>query len=142
METALRIIVFQVGTEYFGMEIKRVEGIVENTPMTETTDVYPSDIVGMLNLQSVVVPVWNLYEKLQIKPLAVHGDSCFIILRFNEKWIALPVDGVERYYDVPLQCLRPVPAFALRPETGGSQWIADLDGRLIPILDVERLIGM
>lgn len=96
----------------------------------------------LLNLQSGVVPVWNLYGRLQIKPLAVHGDSCFIILSFCEKWIALPADGVEGYCDVPLQCLRPVPAFALRPEGGGPQWIADLDRRLIPILDVERLIGM
>lgn len=53
--------------------------------------------------------------------------------------MAFPIVKVEQYHDVPSQCLYLAPSILLSTSTRYFQWIARIDGEIIPIFDPEWL---
>lgn len=139
MESVFRIMVFKIGTESFGLEAAKLIRIVKKAETAGMSNVATADTVGVLNWQENVIPVLNLYERFQISPQAKQSGTYFIIVGQNGKQMAFPVDKVEQYYDVPVQCLRPIPSLVVSPGASYFQQIVDLGGRLVLVLEPESL---
>lgn len=138
MKTSRRFIIFQIGINFFGVEIQYVKEIVKNVPMEKCINSF-SEMDGILNMDDCVISVVDLHKKFYTEYLPVCGDVCYIIFILGKKLIAVPVNGVERYCDVTNDCLLPVPVIL---ETGGGQCIQQIinfEGRLIPVLSIELL---
>lgn len=138
MEAVLRIVVFQVGTGYFGIDIRKIQEIVKDIYQTEATDGNSSNIIGLLNIQENVVPILNLHKKFQTKPLLTE-HMYFIIVNIENKLLALPSDGIGQYYDVPFQFLNSLPYLMQTMSTQYIQYIAKIGGMLVPLLNLEWL---
>ena len=109
-----RIIVFQIGDGYFGTEIHNVKEIVQNADMKKCLNPF-SDIVGILNLNRSIIPVVDLHKKFHMGSLPTVGNIFFVVFILEEKMIAVPVDSVEQYYDVPQESMLLLPSI-LRTE--------------------------
>ncbi|GFI47619.1 hypothetical protein IMSAGC019_02945 [Lachnospiraceae bacterium] len=123
---------------FFGAEIHKLKEIVMNTEMEKCAHLY-SGIIGMLKMNNDIIPVVDLHEKFYREPFPISGYSFYAIFILDEKLIAVPVNGVEQYYDVPYECLFSVPMI-LKAERGQFiQQIINLDGRLIPVLSLKNI---
>lgn len=139
MKSVIQIVVFQIGLEHFGMEINRIRKIIRKTEMTEISDVHSRDTIGMMKMVDGMVPIISAHEKLHIEPL--QGNTYFMVIVANEKIVAMPIDKVGNYYNVPVQCLHSVPALVRNTNEQYFHQIADLDGKLVPILNPELLFN-
>lgn len=139
MESIHRIVVFQIGTGYFGMEITQIEGIIQKTNAIVTSSEKTSNVDGILNLHEDMIPILNLHERLGIKPPLVQGIQYFMIISLHKNLIVLPIDKLERRYDVSSQCLCMAPPILLGTSARYFRWVAKIDGRIVPILDPEWL---
>lgn len=67
------------------------------------------------------------------------GLEYFIIVNLENGFLALPCNSIERYCDVPPQCLSPLPYLIRTGSTQYIQQIASIGGVLVPLLDLESL---
>lgn len=138
MEIMLRIVVFQVGTGYFGIDIRKIERIVSAAYQPEAVEDNPSNHRGLLNIRENIVPILNLHEQFQAKPLPA-AHMYYIIVNLENKLLALPSEGIGQYYDVSTQHLYPLPVLIRTESTQYIQHIVHIDDMLIPVLDLEWL---
>lgn len=138
METGLRIVVFRIGTGYFGIDIRKVKEIVSGTDKHETADKYPLNVARILNIHGNAVPMLDLHEKFHIKQKSAVSADIIVISSAN-KLLALPCDEIDRYYDVPFYDLNPLPCLIQNRNTLYFQQSANIDGMLVLLLDSERL---
>lgn len=138
-EAFLKIIVIQIGTVYFGIELEKIKVILKNTDMTMIPVMHSPDITGILNHDGDMIPIVNLYKKMQLKALDLTNISYFMVVSFNQKMIALPVDKIDKYYNVAYTHLNVVPPLLQNPTTRYFHQIIDLDGRLVLMIDLVQL---
>lgn len=84
LKSICRVVVFQIGTGYFGMEITQVEEIIEKTDAIAAPGEKNSNIDGILNLHENMIPILNLHERLRIKPLLSQGARYFMIISLHK----------------------------------------------------------
>lgn len=138
METILRIVIFQVGTGYFGIDIRKIKEIVKVTNTPGASDNAPLTITERIHIHGNVVPILNLYEKFQAKQ-PVTGYTYIIVISSDHKLLALPGDRVDRYCDVPFQDLHPLPYLMQNTNTSYFQQVANVAGIPVLLLNLEWL---
>lgn len=121
------------------MEITRIEEIIKIADAITASSEKTSNVNGIPNLLEDIIPVFNLHERLGVKPLLAQGIQHFIVISLNKKLIAFPIDKVEQHYGIPSQCMCLAPSILLSTSTRYFQWIAKIDGRIVLILDSEWL---
>ncbi|KAF0109446.1 MAG: purine-binding chemotaxis protein CheW, partial [Chloroflexi bacterium] len=57
-----QLVIFELGTEHFGIEIASVEGIVKMQEITKIPQA-PSYVEGITNLRGSVIPVVDLHKR-------------------------------------------------------------------------------
>lgn len=73
MTDTLQIIIFYLGTECFGLDIKGVNWVVTGKAEQGTKMEAKADR-RTVTLNNEVIPVLNLYKKLHIKPLKENSN--------------------------------------------------------------------
>lgn len=137
----MKIIVFQIGTEYFGIEAERAKVIIKNTDMVRISVAHSPDIIGILNHDGDVIPIVDLYKKMQAEAPNLTNIPYFMIVSFNQKMMALPFDKMDKYYKIENSHLYGFPLLLQNPKARYFQQIANFDGRLILIIDPIQLFG-
>lgn len=115
MEPFLKIIVFQIGTEYFGIEAERAKVIIKNTHLAMISVAHSPHIVGILNHDGDMIPIINLNKKIQAEALDLTNIPYFLIVSFNQKLMALPVDKTDRCYNIAVSHLYGLPVLLQKP---------------------------
>lgn len=128
----MQIIVFQVGTERLGVEIRGVEEIASSQSIHINK--------GSAVFHNRVIPILDLYEKLNLHPMSKECNL-FIVIAWNGCQTAIPVDKVEASYSIPDSDCSPVPAIfrGIENRHGLFCEIACLDSCLIPLIALERI---
>lgn len=139
MESMLRIIVFQIGTMLFGVEISRVKGIMNIQEIEKISNAPFPNIAGVMKLYGEIVPVLNLHKKLQIQSDSLHREKYVVILISGNQSMAFAVDEIEGYLDVPIENLHSVPAILQGVEMEYIWKIANSEDSMILVLDPDRL---
>lgn len=70
------------------MEITQIEKIIEKTYALAVLNEKTSNIDEILNLHEDMIPIFNLHERLGIKPLPAQGVQYFIVINLNKKLMA------------------------------------------------------
>lgn len=93
---------------------------------------------GVVYLRGQVVPVLNLRRRLGLERIDYDYSSRLIIVKLDERVVALAVDGASEFASFPAEARQPSPE-ALRGQSylGG---VITLKDRMILVLDVRRLL--
>lgn len=135
MEDTIKIIVFQMGIQFWGMEIKTLAGVLSTGKAINISNAkYPSS-GEIICVNHDIIPVLDLHEKLQIPPL-IPIENMLIVFSSKNEMLAIPIDRVETIYSVPYQNLYSVPTTV---QNGIIKNIAVLKDRLIPLFAPEQL---
>lgn len=136
----MQVVIFRVGTEYFALEGDRVGGIVEEEKNVTDAQTFGRHIIGFLNLEEQIVPILPFYETVQIMP-PEEGYSNFILIVHKDKWVAIPVEETEKHCDLGQESFHPLPQVAQSGGNGYIRQIASHNGRLILLLDADKLVA-
>jgi purine-binding chemotaxis protein CheW len=121
----MQIIVFTLGDKYYALDTHNVKEISVNMDSSYIPKA-PNWVEGLLNLRGNVIPLINLFKLLDLD-----GRLCYnnvIIVEFNQDDMGLMVSDVIKVVDISEEDIQ-------------DSSIILLDGKIINLLDIERLIS-
>jgi len=89
-----QIVVFELGSEQFGVSIASVESIIKMQAITKMPQA-PSFVEGVTNLRGKVLPVIDLRLRFGLTRQEATRNSRIIVISVNKTEIGMIVDGVS-----------------------------------------------
>jgi two-component system chemotaxis response regulator CheV len=137
----MELLLFTLGThEIFGINVFKVREVSPTPPITLTPNM-PSGVEGVISLRGSIIPVLSLarFIKLQNTPSGI--GPTMIVTEFSRHTQGFLVQDVDRIIRVDWDKVKP-PENMLAGLEGMITAITELDdGRLVSILDVERVLA-
>ena len=137
MADYIKPVVFKLGNEAFGVDINLVLGIENQINIVNVPNAV-SYVKGIINLRGQVVPVYSLKRKFNIPDDEPSRNS--IIINTGDVMIALEVDEVLEISDIKEENIVPMPVMIKTIETKYLDRVANIDGKLVILLDVTKLL--
>jgi purine-binding chemotaxis protein CheW len=130
-----QLVVFALGADEYALPIETVREVIRYCEPRSIGAAKPW-LLGVVSVRGTIVPVCDL--ALRLGREAAHGPEAKIVLVEVEAGPAgLVVDEVAEVVGVDEERISALPGAADEALTG----IAELDGRLIVVLDAERLLA-
>lgn len=134
-----QIVVFEVGSEHFGVEIASVESIIKMQPITQLPHV-PSFVEGVTNLRGKVLPVIDLRKRFGLTPREADKNSRIIVVNVDQTEVGMIVDEVSEVLTIAEGAVEPAPAITSTVDSSFITGIAKLNQRLVILLDLHRIL--
>ncbi|WP_438432463.1 chemotaxis protein CheW [Gorillibacterium sp. sgz500922] len=99
MGEEIKVIVFKLGKEEYGVEVEKVETIERIVHLTRVPKT-PPFIKGVMNLRGIVVPVLDLRGRFGLAETEHTDSSRIIIVNVGELKVGMIVDSADDVIDV------------------------------------------
>jgi purine-binding chemotaxis protein CheW len=138
---ANKFLLFNLGTEIYGIPISHVINIIELQKITEVPDM-PAYIKGVINLRGTVIPVMDLRSRFHLGQRDYDDRTCIIIVKVKDRSVGFICDTVAEVHDILPRDIEPPIDF--KRDTADSRYISGLgkvgeDVRIL--LDVEKILS-
>ncbi|MDL2220841.1 chemotaxis protein [Eubacteriales bacterium OttesenSCG-928-N14] len=136
----LEIMEFTVANEVFGINVAKVREIMQSMPVKPMQNAHPV-IEGIYKPREDVITVLSLARYLGLPESEDHNRDIFMITEFNNQVIAFHVHSVIGIDRISWTNIQKPDQLIYGGEEGVATGIAEYDGRLITILDFEKIIA-
>jgi purine-binding chemotaxis protein CheW len=99
MAEELKVIVFTLAQEEYGIEVDKVRTIERMVPITRVPKT-PAFVKGVINLRGIVIPVIDLRGRFGLAETDYTENSRIIIVAANELEVGFIVDSANDVMDV------------------------------------------
>ncbi len=134
-----QVIVFKVGDEFYGIDIKTVSGIETVKGFTKVPNT-ASYIKGIIELRGNIVPVYSLRKKFGLEDLE-REELNLVIARLGEVEMAVEIDKIDVIQTVTPEMLHGVPSIVKTPGEQYYDKVISVDGKLIVVISAEKLVS-
>ncbi len=121
------------------MAVESIEEIIELQAITPVpgTDAW---VEGTTLFRDRVVPVLNLGRRFGLSGTGPTDDTRIVVVAGGDGFAGLVVDAVSEVVDVPGSRIEPVSDVVSNAANRYLSGIAKLDGRLVCVVDAERIV--
>jgi len=133
-----KYVIFKLIDEYYGLDIENVISVEKMQEFTRVPNA-PSYVRGVINLRGEVIPVSDLREKLGLKLKSTDENTRIIIVSESEINLGIVVDSSSEVLEIQ-RSLIDKPLASEEESNNYLKGIGKVDGRLIIIIDLEKLI--
>jgi purine-binding chemotaxis protein CheW len=134
---------FALGGEQYGTDIMRVQEIRAWEAVTRVP-YSPQYILGVINLRGAIVPVIDLRVRFGLEHASFDSATVIVVVRVagerGERVVGVVVDSVRDVHDIAASQIQPTPELLGSVDRLFVKAIANVDGNLIILLDMERLV--
>ncbi|MGE6528181.1 chemotaxis protein CheW [Pseudomonas sp. NPDC077382] len=135
---------FSLGAELLAVETLSVREIIEYGALTPIPMMPPS-ILGVINLRGAVVPVVDLRLRFGDSATRLGRRTCIVILEVAQEditqVIGVVVDAVNAVLEISAADIEPAPRFGGRLRADFMRGMGKVDGRLVILLDIARVLS-
>jgi purine-binding chemotaxis protein CheW len=139
-----QVLTFVLGSETYGVDILRVQEIRGWSAVTRIPHA-PSHVLGVLNLRGSIVPIVDLRMRFSLAIAEYTNVTVIIVLSVKSgngrRDFGVVVDGVSDVVDVDSSAVKPTPDIGSRASTEHIRGLVPVSGRMVMLLDIDRLIG-
>jgi two-component system chemotaxis response regulator CheV len=144
----LEILLFSLGSdahtgrrETFGINVFKVREVIRTPPITAAPEMSPA-VRGMVSLRGALVPVIDLGDYIGLASTADTPHEIMIVTEYNHHTQGFLVESVDTILRLDWSQMR-VPPEMLTSNLGGlvTSVTEIADGRLVMLLDVERILA-
>ena len=139
LEAEEHLVTFSLQNEEFGVPVLRSREIVRVGEITRIPEA-PPHIRGVFNLRGRILPVVDLRTRLGLPAPQITPRSRLILVEAHGRLLALLVDSVSRMARVAASAVRPAPAEAVSAQVDYVTGVAQVGGRLIILLDLDKVL--
>lgn len=134
---------FMLAGEEYGADIQRVQEIkcwdtVTRVPYS------PSYLLGVINLRGSIVPVIDLRIRFGLEKVGQDASTVIIVVHVpgerGQRTVGMVVDAVADVYDVDRANILPPPDVLGPVDKVFVKGLANQDGKLLILLDIDGLI--
>lgn len=119
------------------MKVQEIRGWSSVTPLPNS----PRYIRGVLNLRGIVVPIIDLRLRFNLSEAAYDGFTVIIVVNVGKRLAGIVVDAVSDVIALGAADRCVAPEFEGHANRQYIQGLAQVDGKLLVMLDVERLVS-
>ncbi len=134
---------FFLGGEEYATDILTVQEIKGWDTVTRVP-YSPDYILGVINLRGSIVPVVDLRVRFSLEKAVFDAATVVIVVHVagtrGERIVGIVVDAVSDVYTVPSESIQPPPDVMGSVEHMFVVGLANLENKLLIILDIERLV--
>ena len=128
---------FRLGAEEYAIDILQVREIRAREPITAIAG-SPAYVRGVIHLRGTIVPILDLRTKLGFRDAS--DDAVTIIVMLSGRVLGAMVDAVNDVARIAAGDIRPAPAIASALPPEFIRGVAPVDGRMIVVVDLARLM--
>jgi purine-binding chemotaxis protein CheW len=144
IENEQEYLTFVLNGEEYGVDILCVQEIRVWSGVTELPN-KPAYIKGVINLRGVIIPIIDLRQRFGQEPLEYNDKTVTIILKTQDKTdpmvVGVIVDAVSEVYKLNSRSIRKAPSFGNNIEGCFLKGLANVDNKLIILLDSSTLLN-
>ena len=129
---------FRLGNEEYAIDILRVREIRAQEKATQMPNA-PGFVKGVINLRGTIVPIIDLRVRFGFDA-GDDASTVTIILSIAGREIGIVVDAVSDVLALAAGQIRPAPEIRSVLADGFIRGIAPIEGRMLIVLDIERLM--
>lgn len=140
-EATQRYIQFNLGNEYYAIELLQVKEVV---PVPETTSLpnTPAFYLGIMNLRGQVISIIDLRKKLGVKTMKGEREEAVIILEFSGIGVGVIVDSINKVLNIPTSELKEVPDINSLVSSEEIHGVFQGESELSVLLNLEKILNL
>ncbi len=137
----LQLVVFNIGSEEFGVEIMNVQEIIRMTSITKIPQA-PDYIKGIINIRGRIIIVINLNVIMGMEGRMQDENTRIIVANLNDTVLGFVVDSVSEVIRLPEKNVEPAPAvIASKIGTEYIYGVGKMDNRLLILLNLDKILS-
>lgn len=141
MGEELKVIVFKLGSEEYGIEVEKVQTIERLMPITRVPKTY-AFIKGVVNLRGVVIPVIDLRGRFGLPEVEYTDQTRIIIVSVNEMQVGFIVDSASDVIDLNSDSIDTPPEVVGGVKAKYLRGVAKIDDeRLLVMLNLSEVLN-
>lgn len=124
---------------FFGVDVLKVQEIIRHQAMTRVP-LAANEVKGLINLRGDIVTAIDLRRRLRLPDRPADAEPTNVVVRDEEKAVALLVDEIGDVLEVDEENFEPTPETldtAVRELITG---VYKINGRLLHVLDTDRAV--
>ncbi|MBE6089406.1 MAG: purine-binding chemotaxis protein CheW [Clostridium beijerinckii] len=136
-----KYLIFSIGQECYGIDIKYVIEIIGVEPITEVPEL-PKYIKGVINLRGKIIPVMDVRIKLKKEEKEYDDRTCIIVVEIENIDIGLIIDKVIEVANIDESNISPPPKVNLEKHNSNSyiKGIGKIQNEVRLLIDCNRLL--
>lgn len=135
---AKRILIFYLGAEEYGVEVKNLQAIENYSSITPIANA-PNFMEGLVNIRQDVYPVLDLRMKFGMPAAEVTPETKILLLHSNAETVACVVDAVIEIKDAEGEDVQPFPSMIRSEQTMYADCIVRRGDKLVVVIDAGHL---
>lgn len=140
VDMEMQLVAFKVGNEEFGVDVKKVEGVISLVDITRMPRA-PRFVEGIINLRGQIIAVVDLASRLGIAAAERSPATRIVVVEAQDVKVGLTVDLPE-VININREDIESSPALAGGDvESSFIKGVVKLGERLLILLDVDRVLS-
>lgn len=135
----IKVIVFQLKNEEYGVPVEQVKTIERLQPITRVPHT-PDFVKGVINLRGVVTPIIDLRGRFGFEESAPTDNSRIIVVQVGDIEVGLLVDSANDVIDISKESIDSPPEVVGGIRAVYLHGIAKLEKRLLILLNLEKVL--
>lgn len=141
MGQEIKVVVFALAHEEYGVEVEKIKTIERMQPMTRVPKT-PEFVKGVINLRGVVTPVIDLRGRFGLAESEYTDNTRIIIVAVNDIEVGLIVDSANDVIDVDSDHIDDPPEIVGGIKAKYLRGIAKIgDNRLLVLLNLSEVLN-
>ncbi|MBW2689867.1 MAG: purine-binding chemotaxis protein CheW [Deltaproteobacteria bacterium] len=132
---------FHLSDEEYALDIRQINEIIK---VREFTDIprAPEFVLGIISLRGVIVPVFDLRQRLNLGSSELMSTSRIVVCLLDEVTVGLMVDSINQVVDLSDEDVEPPPGVLSGLDREMVAGIGRYQGRMIILLNLPRVLDI
>jgi purine-binding chemotaxis protein CheW len=135
-----QLVIFELGSENFGIEIASVEGIVKIQEITKIPQT-PHFFEGITNLRGSVLPVIDLHKRFDMPNQEWTNETRIVVANIDGVKMGMIVSAVSEVLTIDDTVIEPPPPLISNVNSTFIIGVAKIDDRLVILLDLAKVLS-
>lgn len=135
-----QLVVFDLAGEVYGVDINSVREIIRMQAVTHVPNA-PDFVEGVINLRGRVIPILDLRKRFGLRVSEETGESRVVVVDIAGQNIGIIVDAVIEVLRLAADAIEPASSLITTEDSYYLKGIAKLDGKLLILLDLNRVLS-
>jgi purine-binding chemotaxis protein CheW len=136
-----KYLVFQIGSESYGMPLLQVQEIRSYTPATRVPGA-PPYVLGVINLRGNIIAVLDARTRFGVEPVPEEENTVIIVAQIEGKTFGLRVDSVSDVVDVDTSQIQPPPPVASEETQRFLNGLVQVGDRVLILLNLPEIFDL
>jgi len=138
---SLHLVSFFLNREEYAVDISQVQEIIKLSGWTRVPNA-PLHVKGVINLRGRIIPIVDPKLKIGLHESPLDGRNArIIIVEAGGRVIGMAVDSVNQVLRLPTDAVEPTPDTVTGVDDDYIKGVGKLSGRIIILLNVEKVLG-